>query len=333
MKKEPKVSVIIPARTVDGLTFECVDRILDQEYDSFEIILLPDKPAKIDFPKTKIVVTGPIRPAEKRNIGIKKAKGEIIAFIDSDAYPEGDWLGEAVKYFKDKSIGAVGGPNLTPKEANILEFASGDIFASWVTSGKFAARYSIKREEPHSELPSCNLFFRKEILDQFGGFDKTLLTGEDAKLCFQTNGVGKKIMYSPKVRVRHHRRPLFYPHLRQIYIYGRDKASLAKELLPILPQLLTFDRLVYLLPSSFVLTVLVGLALAFFFPIVKLILVIILSFYMLLVALSYLFGIKKIDPFRFFLFIIGVPLTHFAYGLGFVKGMLSKRTISTLNKR
>ncbi len=46
-----------------------------------------------------IIPTGPVGPPLKRDIGAKKAKGEIIAFIDDDAYPRKDWLINAVKNF------------------------------------------------------------------------------------------------------------------------------------------------------------------------------------------------------------------------------------------
>ncbi len=328
------VSIIIPCRWIDGLTRKCVKEILRQDYKDFEIILLPDEKDDLLFPQTTIIATGPIRPAEKRNLGIKKAKGDIITFIDSDAYPEKGWMKEAVKIFKrGKGIAGVGGPNLTPIDSNLKEIASGDIFASWVTSGKFAARYSIKKEEPHAELPSCNLFFRRQILVKLGGFDKSLLTGEDAKLCFQINNTGKKIIYSPLVRVRHKRRPLYYPHLRQVFVYGRDKASLVKELFPAFLDLVTPNRLVYLFPSFFLLFISFGLVGAIFNTFIRGLWLVVICFYFILVSGSYFFGVQKLNLLRFIYFLTGVPLTHFAYGAGFIYGLTSSRVKGTLNKR
>ena len=53
---------------------------------------------------------------------MEKAEGKYLAFIDDDAYPRKDWLKNAVKYFdSSRKIGIVGGPNLTPREANFAE--------------------------------------------------------------------------------------------------------------------------------------------------------------------------------------------------------------------
>ena len=52
----------------------------------------------------KIVSTGSITPAAKRNIGIANSIGEICAFIDSDAYPRRDWVSNATKYFNDPRV-------------------------------------------------------------------------------------------------------------------------------------------------------------------------------------------------------------------------------------
>ncbi|MFQ6136538.1 MAG: glycosyltransferase [Candidatus Hydrothermarchaeales archaeon] len=54
-------------------------------------------------------------------MGIENSAGELLAFIDSDAYPRKDWLKNAVKYFSNPEIAAVGGPGLTPEEDNTLQ--------------------------------------------------------------------------------------------------------------------------------------------------------------------------------------------------------------------
>jgi cellulose synthase/poly-beta-1,6-N-acetylglucosamine synthase-like glycosyltransferase len=54
----------------------------------------------------KVIPTGNVTPEKKRNIGMKRAKGEVCALIDSDARPKDSRLKNAVPYFKDYEVAA-----------------------------------------------------------------------------------------------------------------------------------------------------------------------------------------------------------------------------------
>lgn len=108
MKTQHLVSIIIPCKNVDAYVKECIAHCKKLDYDNYEMILLPDKPTS-GIEDVKIVPTGSVTPGKKRNTGIRHAKGEICAFIDSDAYPREDWLRNAVGYFSNPEIAAVGG--------------------------------------------------------------------------------------------------------------------------------------------------------------------------------------------------------------------------------
>jgi cellulose synthase/poly-beta-1,6-N-acetylglucosamine synthase-like glycosyltransferase len=97
------VSIIIAAKTYSKNLEECVNKCLQLNYPDFEIILLPDEaPGRSLLScRIKVIPTGFVSPAEKRDMAINYAKGEILAFIDDDAYPEKDWLKNAIKNFVD----------------------------------------------------------------------------------------------------------------------------------------------------------------------------------------------------------------------------------------
>ena len=320
MAQNPTVSVIIPFRRVDEYLLECVQRCEELDYDNFEILLLPDQPVVVGFPNplVRVIPTGPIKPALKRNIGIREAKGEVLAFLDSDAYPIREWLTEAVACFEDEMVGAIGGPNLTPETDTILQKASGDIFSSPVGAGRFAARYTarylFRRRLPVKEMPSCNLLVRKDVAEQVGGFDGTLLTGEDAKFCFKIRKLGKKVVYAPEVQVHHHRRSLFGPHLGQVWVYGRDKAWVVKEDF-------SLDKLYYFIPITFVAGLAAGGVLSLFSQHVRSIYLPGVAVYLGIVAVGSLVQ----NPGRSFLIFPGIILTHISYGLGSLWGLLTER--------
>ena len=318
--KDGFVSIIIPCKEMDNFTRNCVDTCLKLDYPSLEILVLPDfsdENAKPNpNPRVEIIPTGPIKPSVKRNQGALRCRGDILAFIDSDAVPNGDWIKRAVPCFEKAEVGAVGGPNITPPDAGMMERASGMVLSSFIGGGKFAFRYSCSSEKMQEcdELPSCNLFVRKSSFREAGGFEEGFLTAEDAKLCFQIKSNGQKILYSPDVLVYHHRRPLFMPYLKQIWNYGRDKATLFKKY----PE---FKRPFYYVPSLFLLWIFFGGILATGFEEARLLYAFSLLGYMLMLIIA---GIWTKDLKMFPLVSLGIAMTHITYGAAFLKGSVSR---------
>src|SRR4030043_349044 len=87
-------SVIIPVRGINSFLKETIKYLKNQSFADFEVLIVVDEKVDYDCKDTrfKFVVSGPVDPAVKRNLGAKKAKGKILAFLDDDAYPAADWL-------------------------------------------------------------------------------------------------------------------------------------------------------------------------------------------------------------------------------------------------
>jgi len=317
MLVNPRVSIIIPCQKVDSFTEESIGHCLSLDYPDFEILLLPDAEPDIDFPKVKVIPSGPVGPSEKRDMALDYASGEIIAFIDNDAYPAEDWLRESIKHFKDDDIAAVGGPAVTPPSDGLLARASGFIFSSFLGSGSLSFRYIPKAQRYVDDYPSCNFIIRKSVLRERGGFSTFFWPGEDTKLCLEiTNKLNKKIIYDPEVLVYHHRRKLFRPHLKQVLNYALHRGYFVK----ILPQ--TSRRFPYFIPSLFCLGLILGIAVSFLNPVLRIIFLSIIAVYLVL-ALAASFQSKdiRVTPLVF----LGIILTHITYGTGFIKSLLTKR--------
>src|SRR3990167_1452760 len=143
MKNKPKISIIIPTRDMNDYIREAIPHHLNQSYQNFEIIIVSENIDSERFPKTRFVKVGKVPPAEKRNVGVREAKGEIIAFIDDDAYPEKDWLKNALTEFEDENIVAVGGPSFVPHRATFFQRVSNEVYR--VSSPKTGMRYGKAR--------------------------------------------------------------------------------------------------------------------------------------------------------------------------------------------
>jgi len=318
-----QVSIIIPTKKInDSLRQETLPAILNQSYKNFEIILLPDKKTKEKFPQTKIIATYPrTGPADKRDLGVKKAKGEILAFLDDDSYPAKNWLKQAVKIFQESQIiVGVAGPALTPPTNNLRQKASGYVWSTWLGSGgagNYRCALAPRREV--DDYPTVNLLVRKKDFLSVGGFDSHFWPGEDTKLCLDlTKKLKKKIVYHPGVVVYHHRREVFGPHLKQISRYAIHRGHFAR----VLPE--TSFRLGYLLPSLFVLGLILGFFLSLAHPVFQLIYLGALGTYLavLLFTATQVYCQEK-NLSLALLIIPSIFITHLVYGTLFIKGFFS----------
>lgn len=310
------VSIIIAVKGDNINLRQCIESCLKLDYPDFEILVLPDSPIKLDYPKTEIIPTGELTPPRKRDVAIDRARGEILAFLDDDAYPDKDWLKYAIRDFDDLNAAAVGGPAVTAYSDNLLQKASGLVYSSFLVSGPFIYRYLPKKKIFVDDFPSCNFLARKEIIKEAGGFNINFWPGEDTFLCLKiTSGLKKKIIYDPNVLVYHHRRPLFKGHLKQIANYGLHRGYFVKKF----PE--NSLKISYFLPSFFVLGAVSGLAFLYVYPILK---TTYLSGLMLYFVIVFILSIKRDFSLTCLVF-LGIISSHIVYGLYFIKGILSKR--------
>jgi len=326
-----KVSVIVVAEKFNLYLEECLRHLTEVNYPDLEILVFPTQSFECPHPKVKIIAAPKLgnRPAEKRDLALKHARGEILAFIDDDAYPSLGWLKRAVRHFKDERVAAVGGPGITPPGVSVREKAAGWVSASLLGGGGTTYRFLPQKPREVDDYPSMNLLVRRSDFEKIGGFDSHYWPGEDTKLCLDlTKKLGKKIIYDPEVLVFHHRRPLFGPFLKQNGRYGLHRGYFAK----VLPD--TSRRLGYFIPSLFTLfffltPLLIGLSYRFL-PSAWLWLLrfylIINTFYLilLLVTAGWVFNEER-DEKVALLTIPGIFLTHLWYGLQFIRGLLSSR--------
>lgn len=244
------------------------------------------------------------------------ARGEIVAFLDDDAFPRADWLKNAVVHFRDPMVAAVGGPAITPATDTLRQKASGAVYASRLVSGNFFYRYIPGKQREVDDYPSCNFLARKSIMQELGGFDTVFWPGEDTKLCLDiTKKLGKKIIYDPRVLVWHHRRSLFKNHLRQIANYALHRGYFAKKY----PQ--TSLKIAYFIPTLFLLGLLAGAGLSFVSLPFRIAYFSGLFFYFSLVFISSISKELRLLPWV----LSGIIMTHIVYGFYLLKGLCAIR--------
>ncbi len=296
---KPKFSIVIAVAPYRNA--EVLNSIKDLNYDK---------------KKYEVIIKKGNNASENRNYGIKKAKGEIIAFIDDDAVVHKDLLKNAEDFFEKYDIDIVGGPQLTPKDDKFFAKLSGAVIESFWVSYKMSNRYKrgkLNLDADELSLTSANVFVKKNVFKKIKGFDARLWPGEDPEFFSRAKKSGFKIAYSPSLVVYHRRRNNLFSLLKQHYKYGNvrlKKEAINKELVnPILIIPSIFTLYVIFLP------IMLLFSKYFFFPIkLHLIIDVIMSVYI---------ALKKNILFLPFLPIIFF-LIHFSYGLGMLVSLFEK---------
>ncbi|MBM3713132.1 MAG: glycosyltransferase [Actinobacteria bacterium] len=318
-------SIIIPVKNKNDYLIESIENCLSLSYPYYEILIFPDNSFDYSHPKVKVIPTGTIGPAEKRDMAIKYASGDILAFLDDDAYPEKHWLGHASKYFNDEDndIAAVCGPAVTPESDGFIQQLSSEIYSSFIASGNVVFRYKpINKVFEVDDFPSVNFIIRKDCFKKVGGFGSPFWPGEDTKLCMEIVVLGKKIIYDPKILVYHHRRGEFKKHLFQIFNYSVHRGYFVKKYQK------NSARLLYFLPSVFVLFLLFGAGLSFLHISIFYSFVSIIALYLILLIINSIIRFK--DNKNLFISLLLMPsifLTHIFYGAGFLKGLFARELV------
>jgi len=312
---QPLVSVIIPCKEVDHYTKDCVEYCKRLDYGNCEILLLPDSGLE-NVDGVKIVPTGSVTPGAKRNIGVARSKGEICAFIDSDAYPRRDWLKNAIKHFKDPHVAAVGGPGVTPGEDAIMQKASGHVLSSFMT-GNLSNRYKAKvRYFESNDIHACNFIAWKSVLIAAGGWNEKYWPGEDTLICFAIKRLGKKLIEALDVVVYHHRRPLFKKHLEQVWRFGVHRGFFAKKYRG------NSFKLIHFAPFLFVSSLFAGLIISMLNSLFMHVSLMAIMAYLIVCLIATLLEVREaklVLPVW-----LGIIATHMFYGAAFLIGLLRR---------
>jgi O-antigen biosynthesis protein len=223
----PRVSVVVCCYNAAATLDETLQSLGGLAYPDYEIIVVndgsTDTTEQIARPYNVRYIGVPNGGLSKaRNLGIEAATGDIIAFIDSDAYADPDWLYYMVSALEEHGASAVGGPNLSPPQDGFM--------AHCVDQAPGNPTCVLVDNERAEHIPGCNMAFRKDAFDIVGKFDaQHRAAGDDVDLCWRLLVAEKKIVYHPSAVVWHHRRSTVRTYWRQQKGYGVAEAHLQRR--------------------------------------------------------------------------------------------------------
>ena len=176
------VSIVIPAYNAEQYLGETIESVLAQTFDDFELLIIDDgstdNTAEIvrnySFKDNRVKLRSQQNQGVSiaRNTGIKLAKGEYIAFLDSDDKWLPNKLAVHIEHFnQDSNLGASFGK---------VEFLTSDGQLTGHLSNSLLT--GIKPEYLLYENPTIttsNIVVRREVFEQVGGFDEQISYSED----------------------------------------------------------------------------------------------------------------------------------------------------------
>jgi hypothetical protein len=238
-------SIIIPVKELNDYVRETVPYILQLDFADWELFIVTNENQNTEWPsesRIKMLSSGRVGPAEKRDIAVSVANGKYLVFLDDDSYPDSNLLSLAFEKFTQGAV-ALGGPAVTPPTDSFKQKVSGAVFSSKITGGSPERYRPVGEQREVDDWPSVNLMMSREVFLKIGGFNSPYWPGEDTFLCLKLLRAGHRVTYVPNLIVWHHRREGLLRHMKQVGAYGLHRGYFARHL----PE--TSRRVQYLFPS------------------------------------------------------------------------------------
>lgn len=328
--KYPFVSVVVGIRNEEKFIEECVESLLNLDYpkDSYEIIIVDgmstDKTRDIvqKYP-IKLLLNERKNVAAARNLGVKNARGELVAFTDGDCKVDSQWLKTLVREMADspEDVVCFGGPNLIFDTDPVFGRVVGYAQESFLGSGGSAQSKNSTKKHYVGSLPNCNAMYKKAAIQDVGGFDERFVVGQDGDLNYRIGKKGNKFLYIPNAQVLHHRRGTLKSFSVRMFKYGMWMAELFKKHGE-------FVRWYAFLPSIAIVFAVALLIASIKYSTPSLLLLALTAVYFILVFVTSIQVAYKMKS-KYGLFALFViPVQHIAYGLGFLYSFTNSPLIS-----
>ncbi len=174
--KKPLLSIVIPTYNEEKTIGNCINSLFNQSYKKFELMIVDDgskdrtEEIAKKFRKVKLIRGEHRGPGFSRNFGAKKAKGEILIFVDADMIFDKDYLKYLIKPIIEKNI--LGTENEIQLSANYHQ-------SVW---SRCSGRGSFEGSNKNRKIFRA---IRKEDFLRMGGFDPKYGYADDQTFFFK----------------------------------------------------------------------------------------------------------------------------------------------------
>lgn len=215
------VSVIIPAYNAEKSIQKCLDSLMNQDYTGdYEVIVVDDGSTDSTssilsrYATVRLIKQKNAGPADARNRGAAKAKGDIILFTDADCIPEYNWITEMVKPFKSNpDIVGVRGKYRTEQKEIVAKFVQIE----------YEDKYSYIQKDKYVDfIDTYSAGFKKDVFINMKGYDTEfpVACAEDIELSYRLSNKGYKMVFNPDAIVCHTHPDKLSDYLKKKYKFA-----------------------------------------------------------------------------------------------------------------
>lgn len=210
----PSVSIVIPTYNRWGYIGPCLEHVRRQTVRPREVVVVDSSPGYetqevvARFPEVSYCRSphGRGTTGTSRALGLEMSTGEVVAYLDDDAYPAPTWLEELLKRYDAPDVAGVGGraDNGRPEEESEGVDRVGRLLPNGHLTGYFSAITPADVEVDH--LLGANMSMRRQVIQELGGirdyYPGTCLR-EESDIALRARAAGYRLIYTPEAVVRH----------------------------------------------------------------------------------------------------------------------------------
>jgi GT2 family glycosyltransferase len=254
------VSVIVVAYNARAFISQCLDALLGQDYERYEVIVVDNASSdgtaefvQRAYPALTVVESSTNRGfGAGNNLGAAKAAGEVFAFLNPDAVPAVDWLRQLVgtmrrcnRQLATSMILLQSDPTRLNSGGNLVHY-----LGLSYCRGLHAPRQAFATTELVSGASGAAMAITRQLFDRVGGFDETFfLYHDDVDLSVRSMLLGERCLYVPTAVVAHDY-DLSVPSIKWRWVEAHRYAVLLKALqvrtlLVLLPALMALDLVTF----------------------------------------------------------------------------------------
>jgi len=229
MRGSVRFSIVVPVYNNPSDLANCLDSIQKLNFDksAYEVIVVDnnstDDTAEVAHAHgvTVLVEKDFQSSYAARNRGIRAARGEFIAFTDSDCVVAPDWLAQIDAEVEDE-VGCLAGEILSTPAETLIERFSDEI-------GLLRQRGPLSGWHFKPYAQTANAIYRKAVFDTVGLFDPSMQSGGDAVIAWRMQDkTSYRLKFVPQAVVYHHHRTSVPELWKQFRRYGAEKMSWAR---------------------------------------------------------------------------------------------------------